>query len=155
MQNGGISIADYGYKPETSPVLMSQTPNGLHAPVIPQRKKLLKTNRRTGSMGSTYRESENGCKFADEVKTNRNTSQKVPKQRKVSESPPFKNKREIFSGFRLFFKKSITPKPHSLQRHAIKNRNKTPGMKELELAPITRNSPKISNEAKIRLKSHL
>ena len=153
IQDGGVSIADYGYKPDP---ILSQTvisSNETYTPIITIKRKHMKGNRRSGSMGSTYKENDLSLKLTQELKPNRNTSQKVPKQRRVSESPT-KNKKEIFTGFRLLFKKAATPRPPSLQRPNLKNRGKTPGMRDLELAPIARNSPKISHDAKIRFKPY-
>jgi len=155
IQDGGVSIADYGYKPE--PHILNQSvssPHETYTPIIPTRRKLMKGSRRTGSMGSTYKESEFSFKIAQENKPIRNISLKVPKQRRISDSPPSKPKKEVFSGFRLLFKKSATPRPPSLQRPNLKNRGKTPGMRDFELAPIARNSPKISHDAKIRFKPY-
>ncbi|OMJ90746.1 hypothetical protein SteCoe_6823 [Stentor coeruleus] len=154
IQDGGISIADYGYKPETAPTIQPQTPQEAYTSVIPQKRKMLKASRRTGSMGSTYKESDLNLKLSVEGRPGRNTSQRVPKQRRISDSPPSKNKKEIISGFRLLFKKAATPRPPSLQRPNLKNRGKTPGMRDLELAPIARNSPKISNDARLRFKPY-
>ena len=153
IQDGGVSIADYGYKPEPIVLQPLMSPHDSYTPIIPARKKFMKASRRTGSMGSTYKENDLSFKFAQEQKANRNTSLKMPKQRN-SESPTTKNKKEIFTGFRLLFKKAATPRPPSLQRPNLKNRGKTPGMRDLELAPIARNSPKISYDAKIRFKPY-
>ena len=152
IQGGGISVADYGYKPEpiAQPVM---SPHETYTPVIPPRRRTLKGSRRTGSVGTTYKEHDLGLKLGQETKL-RNVSQKVPKHRRISESPQSKNKKEIFNGFRLLFKKAATPRPPSLQRPNLKNRGKTPGMKDLELAPIARNSPRISNDGRIRFKPY-
>lgn len=153
IQNGGTSIADYGYKPDPlHPV--AQSPQETYTPVIPVRRKLLKASRRTGSMASTYKDSDLSFRLTQDLKSNRNTSQKTPKHRKSSESPTNKPKKEAVSGYRLLFKKSSTPRPPSLQRPGLKNRNKTPGMKDFELAPISRNSPKIAQDGKIRFKAY-
>jgi serine/threonine protein kinase len=154
LEDGGVSIADYGYVPESVPQQQVLSPQQAYTPVIPTRRKLIKGNRRTGSMGSTNKENDLTIKLTQEIKSTRNTSQKVPKQRKISDSPPSRNRKENFSGFRLLFKKAATPRPPSLQRPNLKNRGKTPGMRDLELAPIAKNSPKISHDAKIRFKSY-
>jgi 5'-AMP-activated protein kinase catalytic alpha subunit len=150
IQDGGVSIADYGYRPEIIPMVQSQTPQENCSQIIPPKKKLLKTNRRAGSMSNTYKDGDLSFKINSESRPGRNTSQKVPKHRRITDSPPSRNKKEIFSGFRLLFKKASTPRPPSLQRPNLKNRGKTPGMRDLELAPIARNSPKIYHDAKIR-----
>ena len=105
-------------------------------------------------MGATTKENDLNLKLVKDYKPNRNTSQKVPKQRRISDSPPTRNKKELVPGFRLLFKKAATPRPPSLQRPNLKIRGKTPGMRDLELAPIARNSPKISHDARIRFKSY-
>ena len=153
LQNGGISIADYGYKPEPV-ILTAQSPQETYTPIIPARRKMLKGSRRTGSMASTYKDSDLSFRLTQDLKSHRNTSQKVPKQRKSSESPPTKPHKEVTSGIRLLFKKASTPRPPDLQRPGLKTRNKTPGLRDLELAPIARHSPKISQEGKMRLKAY-
>lgn len=154
IQEGGISIADYGYKPE--PILISKQPlTDVIAPIMPIRNKVLKPNNRTGSMTSTNKDSGLGLGMGREIKSHRNASERVPKHRKVSESPNSRAKHDVSFGIRLLFKKAATPRPPSLQKTMIKNRGKTPGMKGIELAPLAKYSPKPGQEGKIKFKPYL
>ena len=151
IQEGGISIADYGYKPE--PITVIKHPvSEVIAPIMPMRNKV---NNRTGSMTSTNKESGLGIGLGKEIRSHRNASERVPKHRKISDSPQSRAKHDLSFGIRLLFKKAATPRPPSLQKNGLKNRGKTPGIKGIELAPLAKFSPKPVQEGKIKFKAYL
>jgi 5'-AMP-activated protein kinase catalytic alpha subunit len=144
IQLGGVSVADYGYRPDNQQERSVET-SGL---LLPTRKRVIKVNNRTGSVS--------GNKDVDtaDIKSFRNTSERSSKQRKVSESPQSRGRNEISFGLRLLFKKASTPRPPSMQKTGIKVRGKTPGMKGIELAPLSKYSPKPANEGKLKFKHY-
>jgi len=154
IQEGGISVADYGYKPE--PLIVSkQHVSEIIAPIMPIRNKALKVNNRTGSMTSTNKESGMEFGVGKDIRSHRNASERVPKHRKISDSPQSRAKNELSFGIRLLFKKAATPRPPSLQKNGLKHRGKTPGIKGIELAPLAKFSPKPAQEGRIKFKAYL
>jgi serine/threonine protein kinase len=150
IQLGGVSIADYGYKPD--PASNTSVQSQVDVQILPNRKKGIKVNNRTGSMITTSKESE--LNLSNDMKSYRNTSERAPKHRKISESPQNRAKGEISFGLRLLFKKASTPRPPSMQKTGIRLRGKTPGMKGIELAPLAKYSPKPGHEGKMRFKHY-